>query len=178
MTPPDLDRWQPCAVGEVQSILGDFTKWYLCGGESLDLLVGRRTREHADIDIGVYRSDLVECLSSIRGVVYLCDPPGEAQRWDGQPIENHVNDIWIAAPDESSWLLQILIYTDHEDTVVFKCDETMKWSKVDHTIEVDGISILNPAITLLYKASRGSLEAKDAIDISTIIEWYGSEKDA
>ena len=42
----------------------------------MDLLLGRHTRTHGDIDIGVFRSQLIECLHAIGAErVFLCSAP-------------------------------------------------------------------------------------------------------
>jgi len=57
--------WKPVALQELQRHIGSFTDWTLCGGRSLDLILGRQIRPHVDIDIGVFRSQLTACLRSI-----------------------------------------------------------------------------------------------------------------
>jgi hypothetical protein len=42
----------------VQETLSGFTKpWFICGGWALDLFLGKKTREHSDVDIGIFRDD-------------------------------------------------------------------------------------------------------------------------
>tara|TARA_R110002072_G_scaffold1780_14_gene15016 strand:- start:160 stop:699 length:540 start_codon:yes stop_codon:yes gene_type:complete len=177
MSSPNLADWNPVAATELREMFGEFADWFLCGGVSIDIFAGRQTRLHGDIDVGVYRSDILNCLHSLaRDCVYICDPPGTVVHWDGGGIEDHVNDIWITSPDGTYWILQILLYTDHGDNVIFKRDPAVTWQKSAHTIECDGYRILNPAISLLYKASRGGFEPRDAQDIATIIGCYASRE--
>ena len=58
-------EWKPVAVKDLQSELRSFRNWVLCGGCSVDQWVGRATRPHGDIDVGVFRSELRECLTAI-----------------------------------------------------------------------------------------------------------------
>ncbi|MEM7364862.1 MAG: hypothetical protein AAF525_12630 [Pseudomonadota bacterium] len=170
MTAPSLSAWQPVTRKELPARLGHFRDWFLCGGESVDHFVGRTTRAHGDIDVGVYRSELMACLRSVHGIPYLCDPPGSVVRWQGGDVPQHVNDIFVADHAETHWMFQILVFTDRGDRVVFKRNDSITWAKSAHVIEENGFSILNPAITLLYKTTNGRNEPKDLQDIVTLIE--------
>ena len=106
-------KWKPAAIHELQRYFGSFTDWTLCGGCSLDLIVGRRTRSHADIDVGVFRSQLDACLHAIgRDQVFLCRPAGSRVLWDGSAIDPAVHDIWISDRDRKHWLMQIMVFED------------------------------------------------------------------
>ena len=168
---PDLSSWKPIEVSNIQARLGAFANWCICGGISVDLLVGRKTRDHGDIDIGVFRSQLKTCLNSIGAhTVYLCDPPGSVKPWDGLEVPSHVNDIFITSEDQSVWELQILVYTDDDQYVYFKRNDRIRWKKTTHTLRVKGLDILNPAITMLYKSNKLPIPPKDSQDICFIID--------
>tara|TARA_Y100001934_G_scaffold222634_1_gene265810 strand:+ start:211 stop:657 length:447 start_codon:yes stop_codon:yes gene_type:complete len=138
---------------------------------SVDWLVGRPTRPHGDTDIGVFRSEVEACLTAIgQDRIFLADPPGQLRQWDGEPVPPSVNDVWVLSRDREAWVLQVMIYTDDGDSVVFKRDATIRWPRLRHTVKVRGLRVLNPAITLLYKSSRPELAAKDKQDISVLIE--------
>ena len=169
-----MTPWTPLALDDIQPLLGDFDRWCLCGGLSIDLLLGRRTREHADTDIGVFRSDLDDCLAAIdRARVFLCDPPGELEPWDGRAVPERVHDIWIASADGESWVLQILVFDDDGDRVHYKRDDSIHWSKSSHVHEVGGRRVLNPLITFLHKADQRERETKDVADLRGLIEGCG-----
>ena len=39
-------------------LIKTFTRpWFVCGGWALDLFIGKQTREHHDLDIGIFRRD-------------------------------------------------------------------------------------------------------------------------
>lgn len=163
--------WLPCPVEEIQDQLGDFEAWCLCGGQSLDWIAGRTTRQHGDTDIGVFRSDLKGCLEAIgRPRVYLCEPPGEPTLWTGGDALPRVHDIWIADPLGECWILQIMVYDDSEDQVVYRRDPRISWRKDHHVLTVRGMRVLNPVISMLFKTNRSELEDKDCRDIQVLIE--------
>ena len=168
---PNTDDWKPPAVEEIQEYLGDFCDWCLCGGVSLDRFLGRATRSHTDIDIGVFRSDITECLRAIgAGRAYLCCPSIGLAPWEGGDVPEEVHDIWITDQSGSHWALQIMVYDDDGDTVIFRRNPPITWSKSAHTICLGDVRILNPLVTMLFKATSSSLEAKDAQDIGRLIE--------
>jgi hypothetical protein len=160
-------------VGGIQSLLGDFRDWCLCGGQAVDWLLGRQTRQHGDTDIGVFRSQLPACLEAIgRPRVFLCDPPGSFTAWDGGRVPDHVNDIWVTDPAGGFWVLQVMAFDDDGDHVVYRRDRRLRWPKDAHAVSVRGVPILNPVTNLLFKLNKASLEAKDCLDVEALIEAW------
>ena len=169
MTPLITD-WQPTEVEAIQKHLGAFRNWCLCGGKSLDWLVGRTTRDHGDTDIGVLRSDLLSCLRQVGARrVFLCRPPGSLAPWDGSNVPDAVNDIWVTDPTGQHWVLQIMIYEDTGDQVVYRRDPRIRWTKTQHAFLVRGIRVVNPVVTLLFKLNKANLEEKDCRDVELSI---------
>ncbi|HAH49189.1 hypothetical protein [Gimesia sp.] len=172
---PSDNSWQPLPVSDIQVTLGDFNRWVLCGGCSIDWLLDKTTREHADTDIGIFRSELICCLKSIdQSRVFLCDPPGQLVAWNGIEVPAHVHDIWITNKERTHWVLQLMVYDDHVDTVIYRRDPRLTWPKSQHAISIRGVKILNPVVTLLFKLHRQELRDKDCHDVSNLIE-YGTQ---
>jgi hypothetical protein len=173
-TPPDVTAWQPMDVESIQRHLGAFRSWCLCGGRSVDWILGRDTRPHGDTDIGVFRSDLGRCLAEIGASrVFLCSPPGGLLPWDGSDVPAAVHDVWIADPGGRHWILQIMVYDDAGDFVVYRRDPRVRWAKSHHSFPVRGVNVVNPLVTLLFKANKATLEPKDCHDIQRLIEGLG-----
>src|SRR5438552_5325066 len=127
--------WKPIAVKNLQTELGTFRNWTLCGGYSIDRWVGRKTRSHADTDIGVFRSELRECLEGIGQTrVYLCSPPGTHVMWNGNDVPESVHDIWITDRSKKHWICQIMVFDDEGDQVYYRRDRRIRWSKASHSI--------------------------------------------
>lgn len=149
----------------------------LCGGRSIDWILGRETREHGDTDVGVFRSDVATCLNSIeRARVYLCDPPDGLIPWDGSALPTHVHDIWITDVAWEHWLVQLMVYDDSGETVVYRRDDRIAWPKSEHAIAIRGIRVLNPIVTLLFKLHRRDLQGKDCRDVSTLIGAFAQNR--
>ncbi len=176
MTPP-TDRWLSLPLNEIQNSLGEFTGWVLCGGRSLDWLLGTETRSHGDTDVGVFRSELADCLRSLeQRRVYLCDPPGQLVAWKGEPVPEHVHDIWITSSDLSHWEIQLMVYDDSDGSVSYRRDPRIHWPREAHAITVRKIRILNPLITLLFKLHRRELQEKDCRDVAHLITGFANQR--
>jgi hypothetical protein len=64
----DLSRWEPASVEEVAAAFARHPgPWWVAGGVAIELAVGRRIRDHADIDIGVLRTDHVAAHEVLLG---------------------------------------------------------------------------------------------------------------
>jgi len=163
--------WKPVAVGELQAHLGSFTNWVLCGGHSLDLILGKQTRSHGDIDIGVFRSELLSCLHAIgKESVFLCSSAGTRTPWDGEPVPAAVHDIWVSDSLREHWMLQVMVFDDEGEKVFYRRDPRITWSKDRHSLRIGEIRVLNPLITFLYKTNKTNLEEKEVMDIIALIE--------
>lgn len=50
--------WAPLSPAEVSDLLRDLSvPWWVAGGWAIDLIVGKQTRPHADIDVQFLRAD-------------------------------------------------------------------------------------------------------------------------
>ena len=167
---PLPEIWKPLRLEDLSGICGKFKNWILCGGHSVAVYTGSDTREHGDVDIGVFRSELNECLSAIGpDVVYLCVNGGHVA-WNGDLVPESVHDIWVCDKERNNWILQIMVYDDDGDLVFYRRDRSISWSKESHSIPVGDIRILNPFITFLFKSNRKGLEAKEKHDLMKLIE--------
>jgi hypothetical protein len=162
--------WRPLTVGAIEKELSGSDDWVLCGGHSVALIVGKDTRAHGDIDVGVFRSQLSDCLHALGSErVFLC-LQGVHCGWDGGSVPKEVHDIWITDQAGEYWVLQIMVFDDDADRVYYRRDRRISWSKKSHMIEVDGIRVLNPFITALFKVNKPALEDKEIHDIVQLIE--------
>jgi hypothetical protein len=162
--------WRPLKVRAIQRELGGFQDWVLCGGHSVALLTGRDTRRHGDVDIGVFRSRAVSCLRVLgRERVFLCRNHRPVP-WNGKDIPSNVHDIWIADWTGKHWVLQVMVFDDAGSNVIYRRDRRLRWPKSCHEVSVDGIRVLNPFVTFLFKANQAQLAAKEVHDLRKLIK--------
>ncbi len=117
------------------------------------------------------RSAISGCLAAVDPRrVYLCDPPGALTPWDGRAIPDRVHSLWITDGPCQSWVLQVLIYDDRGEDVIYRRDPRIRWAKRVHSFRCRGVPIVNPIVSLLFKLNRPELEAKDGVDLVALIE--------
>ncbi|RYD33273.1 MAG: hypothetical protein EOP87_11290 [Verrucomicrobiaceae bacterium] len=171
MTPPT--NWLTVPLSHIEGELRDFDGWVLCGGHSVALLTGKDTRTHGDIDIGVFRTRISDCLNQFAEErVYLCRQ-GTHERWRGGKVAGDIHDIWITDQNLTHWLFQIMIFDDREDQVFYRRNPRIAWSKKHHSVNIDQIRVLNPFVTFLFKANKNTQEEKEVHDLIKLIEGIG-----
>jgi len=96
--------------------------WALCGGWAVDVLLGRQTRDHLDVDIAVFQEDQAELRSHLHGWRLVGHDDAVAEdcpdQWDGRwldvPGHIHANtatmdgtelDIQICSRVDDAWVL-------------------------------------------------------------------------
>jgi hypothetical protein len=167
-------EWRPLSIDALGKELGEFSDWVLCGGYSVARLTGRDSRPHGDVDIGVYRSQLNDCLEVLgQERVFLCRH-GKHQAWDRGEVPEEVHDVWITDQTGCYWVLQVMVFDDEGDRVVYRRDRRISWLKRHHSMEIDGIKVLNPLITFLFKAHKAQMEEKEVHDLMQLIAHAGS----
>lgn len=138
-------------------LTGNDVPWAVAGGWAIDLVLGYQTREHADLDIAIWRADQHKLRAALasdwvtevadHGTTRLWNPA----EWLSLPIhEIHARPVSAAQPAAFEFLLN-------------ECDETA-WiyrrapdirRERDLAILVrDTIPFLAPEIVLLYKSKR------------------------
>jgi len=163
-------EWSPLQIEALKDELAGFSDWTLCGGHSVARITGEDTRSHGDIDVGVFRSQLSDCLNALgRDRVQLCQG-GKHHAWDGGPIPDEVHDIWITDREQRYWVMQVMVYDDEGEEVIYRRDRRIRWAKRFHSIEIDGIKVLNPLITVLFKANKPTMEEKEVHDVMQLIK--------
>lgn len=82
----------PEAVAPIAELMSSFpAPWALCGGWAVDSWLGRRTRDHVDVDIAVFVPDQAALLEHLRGwqlVAHDARVSGlSSELWRGRPLE-------------------------------------------------------------------------------------------
>jgi len=160
---------------EVAAVMRDVAcPWWIAGGWAIDLFVGRVTREHADVEVGVFMPD----QGAIRSL--LADRELRRVRndaWEpwlaGDPIELPEFQIQArsttgAGPDVFDVFLNPLEGDDwvsrRHDGLRVRADQIVLRSD-------SGIPFLRPEIQLLYKAKHH--RPKDEADFQAALPLLG-----
>ena len=135
--------------------------WFVSGGWAIDLFLGTITREHADVEIGIFRSDQAELHQRFKGwtleKVVPFDPVGAWVPWTaGEELQLPIHQVRATPPaPESEPAIEFLLNERTETSwrsrrhagLVRPYEEAVITSQF-------GIPILAPEIQLLFKAKQ------------------------
>ncbi|CDQ39930.1 MULTISPECIES: nucleotidyltransferase domain-containing protein [Virgibacillus] len=151
----------------IKTVMSGFSKnWFFVGGWAIDLFLGKETRVHHDIEIGIFREDQIELkhfLSSweFKKVVhrefipwyneYLVLPVHEIHAIN--KMDKHELEILLNESDTVNWRFR------RDLRILYPLKSVLKYSET-------GLPYLAPEIVLLYKV-RNTRE-KDHIDFLSV----------
>ncbi|MFA9428838.1 GNAT family N-acetyltransferase [Egicoccus sp. AB-alg2] len=166
----DLDDWQPLSPTQAAAVFaGASFPWWIAGGWALDLVVGRRTRRHDDLDVGVLRRDQAAVQRYLRGwELWAADPPGTLRPWaPGEWLPVGVHDVWARRPGSASWRFQLHVNEADGPSWVSRRDPAVRRSLTEAVVDVGGIPVLAPELQLLMKARTP--RPKDEADFAAVL---------
>ncbi len=143
-------------ITEVSEIFKKTGKpFWLAGGYSLDLFLGRITRAHEHLDFVVKRED---------------------QLWQkGHFYELPVHNIWCRKNETSAWDLEILFSEFEGDEWVYRRNNSIRGPMSSFSwITGGGLVVLAPEIQLLYKSR--SKRPKDFQDLHNCLPKLTAQK--
>lgn len=82
----------------------------MAGGWALDIHVGHQTREHADIDVAIYRKDQQVLYHYLKEdwVLYKAQQ-GVLKHWHEGEHLTSTNDVWVSKRERSPWAFQVML---------------------------------------------------------------------
>jgi hypothetical protein len=173
--PPE--PWVPLDPVEVRQVMTGYGRpWWIAGGWALDMFLGRRTRDHADVDVGVLRSDQQAVQAQLRGWELYLASDGVLSPWvAGAEVPADTCDIWCRPDGSPSWALQFMLNPGNDDR--WDCRRspmvTMPMSRAVRRTG-DGLPYLAPECQLLMKAK--GLRPKDEADFDVVLPALDDEQ--
>jgi hypothetical protein len=170
----DLGQWDPLRPEQLAELFDELrARWWLSGGWSLDLLVGRETRRHADIDVTILRPeiDLVRAhLSSWE--LHIADPPGSGRLrpWDvGSELAPELHDVWCRPGAQEPWRVQLMVNDVEAGEWVYRRDRRIRrpLETLAGRASTRAMAVLVPDVQLLYKSTH--LRDKDHADFARVL---------
>jgi len=128
--------------------------WWVAGGWALDLHLGKVTRAHKDLDIGILRKDAAIVLAALPGWEFFEAKDGVlAEIVDGRAPRVEVNSLWCKQTNAQHWQMEFVLDDSAGECWIFRRDRgiTCALSKAIRR-NAEGMAYLAPEIQLLYKA--------------------------
>jgi hypothetical protein len=164
------DPWQALPIDEAAALLeGLPVRWWIAGGQAIDLFVGASTRPHEDLDVVVLRPDQLTVQAHLDGWDLRVAHHGRLTRWTtGRPLAPHEHGIWARPNPSSPWRLELLVDDVSDGQWVYRRNPAVRLplDRLGRTTAT-GLPYLRPEIVLLYKARRP--RASDEHDASVAI---------
>jgi hypothetical protein len=163
----DLDDWNPWSPTDVAERLRSVNaRWYVLAGWALDLFLGRQTRAHEDLEIGVRQEDFTEIRSALAGFEFVVVGSGQAWPVTDETLAVH-RQTWVREPG-GPWRLDVVRERWDGDHWIYRRDARIRlaapsvvaWSPA-------GIPFLRPELALLFKAK--ATRPKDVADFEMVL---------
>jgi hypothetical protein len=166
----DWDAWTPAeAVRHLERLEAPW-----CAGWALDLFLGRQTREHDDLEIGVPSHRFTEVRTVLGDFELVVVGGGKAWPLDPRSLATH-HQTWVRDRDGGPWRMDV--FREPWDGEVWTCrrDTRIRLPAsrlISHTS--DGIPYAQPEVVLLFKAN--SARPKDEDDFATVLPHLDADR--
>ena len=164
-----LDSWQAWSPAEVGERLGGLSApWYVAAGWALDLFLGRQTREHDDLEIGVPADRFAAAARGASRLGVRRHRRRQAVADDGRPPFSTHHQTWVRERDGGPWRVDVMREPWDGDTWIFRRDPRIRLSTAGLVARTpDGIPYAQPEVVLLFKAK--ATRPKDDLDFETVL---------
>lgn len=169
---PAWDPWRPADIARL--LAGVSVPWYVAAGWAVDLFLGRQTREHGDLEIGVPAPGFGVVRAALAG--YRFEVVGSGRAWPlDSPAFRVMHQTWVSEPLTGVYRLDIFREPQRDGAWVCRRDETitLPYERVIRRT-ADGIPYLAPEIGLLFKAKRAA-EPKNRADFAAAAPLLGDD---
>lgn len=142
-------------VIEVAGLFADYPKpWFIAGGWALDLFLGRVTRDHGDVDVGIFRQDQRDLRAYLGEWEFEKVDGGRRVPWPLQEwLKLPVHEIHAHRSEGSPREIELLLNETADDEWIYRRDArvTRALTKA-RLVTRSGIPYFAPTVVLLYKA--------------------------
>ncbi|WP_179862773.1 nucleotidyltransferase domain-containing protein [Bacillus pseudomycoides] len=149
--------------------------WFIAGGWSIDLGIGKITREHEDIDICIFRENAQEVLNYFNDWDSYVAIPGEGRL---EPCLT-INDLKLPRYGlhlhKGRDFIEILLTDRNEDKILFRKNPSISMNCNQFVREdILGRKFVAPEWQLLFKAKEGRI--KDEEDFKSYLPFMDKEQ--
>jgi len=145
-----VNEWEPLRPEDATELLRWLdAPWWIAGGWSLDLFVGKQLREHKDLDIAVLRRDQRRVFGALPGWELAVAYDGALHVWDGSLLPADRHAIWARPRGVPRWHLELVFDEADGETWRYRRDPRVTRSLASLGASGGGLA---PEVALLYKA--------------------------
>jgi hypothetical protein len=176
---PPLEAWRPWSPEQAAERLeGCGAAWCVVGGWAIDLALGRVTREHEDLEIGVPQAAFPRVLRHLQQQGYVLHEAadGETRRLGpGEPPRPPSHQAWVEETPERVWRLDVMLEPTEPPTwLSWRHADTR--APFDFMVAAGPIPHLKPHGVLLYKAKW--MRPKDEADLANALPMLSADERA
>jgi Aminoglycoside-2''-adenylyltransferase len=159
---PDATTCVPYHPREILSLLGSAPfPWWIAGGWTCDLFLGKQTRDHFDVDIAISRDDQLLAQHYLDKWDFWSTRRDEngniiLRAWElGQTLSHEFPGVWARESSDSPWRFEFLFQEIREQTWIFRYADDIQHSVTTiGRLSSECIPYQLPEISLLQKAWR------------------------
>jgi hypothetical protein len=119
--------WRATHPREVPAYLaGVKPRWWVAGGWALDLFLGKQSRAHKVLDIGILRRDAPDVVAELSGFEFFEAKDGRLFRLEGMPRAT-VNSLWGRPFGSQQWVLELLLDEADQGEWIFRRDRNIRY---------------------------------------------------
>ncbi|WP_102275539.1 nucleotidyltransferase domain-containing protein [Cytobacillus massiliigabonensis] len=159
----------------INSVMSNFNKkWFFAGGWAIDLFLGIETRDHHDLEIGIFREDQMKLKEFLSPWEFKKVCKGEFTPWDNEYIKLPLHEIH-AINHANNYELEILLNESDAENWKFRRDVRISYP-IQSVIRFSetGLPYLAPEIVLLYKIKN--TREKDHKDFLSVKDFLKSKQ--
>jgi len=156
--------------GDAVRLFGDLPDWWIAGGWAIDLWLGRRTRDHADLDIATLRRSQRAFWERLGDWdLHLGTAPDVVEPWSARgDVPPPLHAVWCRPSPTNEWAFEVLLNDSDETHWLFRRNHAVRMPLTDIArMSDDGVPYLVPEIVLLYKAKN--VREHDAVDFEVAL---------
>jgi len=164
---------------KVKTIMDKFGyPWFIAGGWAIDLFLGRETRNHDDIEIGIYRKHQMQLYRYLEKYKkYYIDNRSrvgihEKREWNKEYLRLPIHELYIEYRDLK---IEVLLNERDDTSWIYRRNENIKREEKKVILLTDKrIPYLCPEVVLLYKTK--DIRDKDIVDLENVCSKMNDEQ--
>jgi hypothetical protein len=149
--------------------------WAIAGGWSIDLYLGKVTRDHSDIEVAILRNHQLLIRQHLADWQFNKVKGGKVITWsENELLQLPIHETYA---EKANAKIEILLNESEEDFWIYRRNSRIQ-RKMNKTIltTANGIPYLSPEITLLFKSKNP--EPKDEMDFRNTVKFLDDEQKA